>query len=192
MNFSAEDGQLKEEILINLIPSPKMLDELVVSGKVMAINFKGDTIEYVADSFLLDKNADIERPLKPLPGFEMSREGVITVYGERIEKLMIDGDEYLSNNQMLVTQSLRADIVDRVQVFDKKSDYAEFAGVDDSKTVKAMNLKLKNDRKNRYFGKITASKASERESALSTTDDLRLNSQNRLLTSGGGKGVSSI
>ncbi|MGM2776541.1 hypothetical protein, partial [Bacillus cereus group sp. Bce015] len=54
----------------------------------------------------------------------------------------------------MATKNLRADAVEKVQVFDKKSDQATFTGIDDGQTTKAINLQLKEDKKNGYFGKV--------------------------------------
>jgi hypothetical protein len=54
-------------------------------------------------------------------------------------------------------KNLRADAVDKVQVFDKKSDQATFTGIDDGVKDKTINLKLKDDKKKGYFGKLSGS-----------------------------------
>ncbi len=68
----------------------------------------------------------------------------------------MDGEEFFSDDPTVATRNLRADAVDKVQVFDKKSDQAEFTGIDDGKTTKTINLKLKENAKHGYFGKLSA------------------------------------
>jgi hypothetical protein len=46
-------------------------------------------------------------------------------------------------------------MVDKVQLYDKKSDQAAFTGIDDGQKTKTINIKLKDDKKNGYFGKVT-------------------------------------
>ncbi len=67
-----------------------------------------------------------------------------------------DGEEFFSDDPTVATRNLRADAVDKVQVFDKKSDQAEFTGIDDGEKTRTLNLKLKGDAKRGYFGKISA------------------------------------
>ena len=74
--------------------------------------------------------------------------------GETVEKVLVDGEEFFGDDPGMAVKNLRADAVKEVQVFDKKSDQAEFTGIDDGKTQKTINLKLKEDRKKGYFGKV--------------------------------------
>ncbi len=46
-------------------------------------------------------------------------------------------------------------MVDKVQLYDKRSDQAEFTGIDDGERIKTINLKLKEDKKRGYFGKVS-------------------------------------
>lgn len=139
---------------IILEPITHFLKEVVVANQVARMRMKGDTIEFRADSFPTDKNASVEDLLKKLPGISVDRNGNLSAFGRQVEKLMIDGEEYFSEDPALVTKSLRSNIVQKVQVFDKESDQAAFSKVKDSRTAKTINLELKPDKKKGYFGKI--------------------------------------
>jgi len=141
---------------ITIIPRSKLLEEIIVQQKVSAIRIKGDTTEYKADSFRVDANANVQELLKRLPGLQVNSKGEITAQGQKVEKILVDGEEFFSDDPAVVTQNLRANIVDKVQVFDKKSEQAEFTGVDDGQKTKTINLELKDDKKKGYFGKIEA------------------------------------
>ena len=92
---------------------------------------KGDTTEYRADSFKVQANATVEELLKKLPGIQVDKNGQITAQGQKVQKVLVDGEEFFGDDPTLVTQNIRADMVDKVQVFDKKSEQATFTGVDD-------------------------------------------------------------
>lgn len=141
---------------IPVILKAKLLEEVVVRQKIAAIRFKGDTLEFKADSFRVNANANVQELLKKLPGLQVNSKGEITAQGEKIEKVLVDGEEFFSDDPAVVTQSLRADAVDKVQVFDKKSDQAAFTGIDDGQKTKTINLQLKEDKKKGYFGKVEA------------------------------------
>src|SRR5579864_8276151 len=141
---------------IALILKSKLLEEVVVNGSKGAIHIKGDTVEFRADSFHTQAGATVEDLLKKLPGIQVDRNGKITAQGEKVQKILVDGEEFFGDDPTLVTQNLRADMVDKVQVFDKKSDQAAFTGIDDGQRSKTINLKLKNDKKMGYFGRVTA------------------------------------
>src|SRR5690606_3244476 len=76
--------------------------------------------------------------------------------GEKVQKMYVDGEEFFSDDPAMVAKTLRASAVDKVQVYDKKSDQAEFTGIDDGEKIKTINLKLKENAKKGYFGKIAA------------------------------------
>lgn len=133
-----------------------LLQEVIVKQRVAAIKVKGDTTEFKADSFHTGPNANVQDLLKQLPGIQVNARGEITAQGEKVHKVLVDGEEFFSDDPAVVTQNLRADYVDKVQVYDKKSDQAVFSGIDDGQKTKTINLTLKEDKKKGYFGKIEA------------------------------------
>jgi hypothetical protein len=150
ITVGAEGLQLKD---ISIIPKSKLLQELIIkSGSPMRI--KGDTTIFTADSFKVSANANVEELLKKLPGIQVDKNGQIKAMGETVEKVLVDGEEFFGDDPGMAIKNLRADAVKEVQVYDKKSDQAEFTGIDDGKTQKTINLKLKDDKKHGYFGKI--------------------------------------
>ncbi len=133
-----------------LISKAKLLQEVIVkSGSPLKI--RGDTTVYTADSFKVSANANVEELLKKLPGIQVDKDGKIKAMGETVEKVLVDGEEFFGDDPGMAVKNLRADAVKEVQVFDKKSDQAEFTGIDDGKTQKTINLKLKDDKKTRLL-----------------------------------------
>ena len=139
--------------LISLTPKSKLLEAVIVkSGN--PIRIKGDTTIYTADSFKVSANANVEELLKKMPGIQVDKNGQIKAMGQTVERVLVDGEEFFGDDPGMAVKNLRADAVKEVQVFDKKSEQAEFTGIDDGKTQKTINLKLKEDKKKGYFGKI--------------------------------------
>ncbi|MEO6540063.1 MAG: outer membrane beta-barrel family protein [Ferruginibacter sp.] len=138
---------------IALTSKSKLLQEIILqSGN--PIKIKGDTTVYTADSFKVSANANVEELLKKLPGIQVDKNGKITAMGEQVTKVLVDGEEFFGDDPGMAVKNLRADAVKEVQVFDKKSEQSEFTGIDDGQTQKTINLKLKEDKKKGYFGKI--------------------------------------
>lgn len=147
------NGQNLKMPPIKMIAKSKLLEEVIIkSGAPMRI--KGDTTFYTADSFNVSANANVEELLKKLPGIQVDKDGKITAMGENVSKVLVDGEEFFGDDPGMAVKNLRADAVKEVQVFDKKSDQAEFTGIDDGNTQKTINLKLKDNKKRGYFGKI--------------------------------------
>jgi hypothetical protein len=142
--------------IVPLITRAKLLEEVIVKQRISAIRIKGDTTEYRADSFHVSANADVQELLKKMPGIQVNSKGEITTQGEKVNKVLVDGEEFFSDDPAVVTKNLRADAVDKVQVFDKKSDQAVFTGIDDGQKQKTINLQLKEDKKKGFFGKAEA------------------------------------
>jgi hypothetical protein len=130
------------------------LQEVIVERPPISV--KNDTVEYNATSFKTKPNEDVEGLLKKLPGVQVDRDGTVKSQGEQVQKVYVDGKEFFGTDPKLATKNLTADMVESVQVFDDMSDQAKFTKIDDGSRQKAMNIKLKKDKKNGYFGKISA------------------------------------
>lgn len=137
---------------IALVSKINALREVII--KTGSIRIKGDTTSYRASDFVVSANANVEELLKKLPGIQVDKNGAIKAMGETVQKVLVDGEEFFGDDPGMAVKNLRADAVKEVQVFDKKSDQAEFTGIDDGETKKTINLKLKEDKKKGYFGKI--------------------------------------
>jgi hypothetical protein len=152
---SIELGTLKLE------PQSKQLDELVITAERAPVTVKHDTIEFNAGSFKTKPNANVEDLLKRLPGVEVETDGTVWAQGEEVQKVLVDGREFFGRDPKLATRNLPADAVDKVQVFDKKSDQAEFTGIEDGQREKTINLELKEDKRNGMFGNAMAGVGTE-------------------------------
>ncbi len=132
-----------------------LLKEVIIrSGQ--AIRIKGDTTEFTADSFVVKEGATVEDLLKKLPGFQVNSKGEITAQGKRVEKVLVDGEEFFGDDPTMATQNLSAKIVDKVQVFDTKTEQQNLTGIQSGNEGKTVNIKLKEDKKKGPFGKLTA------------------------------------
>ncbi|MCW3086771.1 MAG: hypothetical protein JWQ78_157 [Sediminibacterium sp.] len=151
--ITVEAGKEKNLGSLPVITKAKLLEEVIVKQRISAIRVKGDTTEYRADSFHVSANADVQELLRKMPGIQVNSKGEITAQGEKVQKVLVDGEEFFSDDPAVVTKNLRADAVDKVQAFDKKSDQAVFSGIDDGQKIKTLNIQLKEDKKKGYFGK---------------------------------------
>ncbi len=138
---------------IQMTPKSKLLEEVFVRSNT-AIVIKGDTIEYKADSFKVQDGANVKDMLKRMPGLQVDKDGNVTAQGKKVEKVLVDGEEFFSDDPAVVIENLRADAIDKVQSYEKKSDQAEFTGVDDGVRSKTLNLVLKEDKKKGLMGKV--------------------------------------
>ncbi|SDE48052.1 Outer membrane protein beta-barrel family protein [Mucilaginibacter pineti] len=141
---------------INMILQSKLLNEVIIKAKVAAIKIKGDTTEFNAAAYITQKNAKIEDLLKQLQGMRVDQNGKVTFQGVAVDKILIDGEEFFKDDPTLITKNLRADMVNKVQVYDKKSENAIRTGIEDGVKVKTVNIQLREDKKRGIFGKTEA------------------------------------
>ncbi len=138
--------------VIRLAQQTALLDEVVVKAEHVPIRMNKDTIEYNSAAYDTRPHAAVEDLLKKLPGVEVERDGSIRAQGERVQHVYVDGKEFFGDDPQLATKNLPADAVEKVQVYDKKSDMAEFTGIEDGREEKTINLSLKEDKKVGHFG----------------------------------------
>lgn len=141
---------------ISLTTKAHILQEVIVKQTIAPIRIKGDTTEYLADSFHVKAGATVEDLLKIMPDISVNSKGEITTQGQKVQKVLVDGDEFFGDDPTMATQNLNARDVAKVQVFDRKSDQSTLTGIDDGVKQKTVNLVLKSDAKKGYFGTATA------------------------------------
>ena len=137
---------------IRLLNKSTMLNEVVIREDKPPVVVKRDTIEFNASSFKTKVNATAEDLIKKMPGMEVDNDGTIRAQGEQVQRVMVDGKEFFGQDPKLATRNLPADAVDKVQVYDKKSDQAVFSGIEDGQREKTINLALKEEKRHAAFG----------------------------------------
>lgn len=131
------------------------LGTVTINADRIAIKVSKDTIEFGASSFKTEANAPAEDLVKKLPGVEVDKDGNVTAQGEQVRKVRVNGKEFFGSDPKLALQNLPADAVQSVQIYDKKSDAAEFSGVEDGQRERTLNLVLRPDRSKGKFGNVT-------------------------------------
>ncbi len=130
---------------------------VTVTARRPPVVINGDSIEFNSENFKTVPNAVVEDMLKKMPGIEVDKSGAITVNGKSVTKVYVNGKEFFTGDPKMATKNLPADAVDKIQVYDRKSDQAMFTGIDDGNEETAINIKTKKDRKQSTFGKINGS-----------------------------------
>lgn len=133
-----------------------LLQEALVVGKAVEVIVREDTVEYNADSYKVLPSAMVEDLLKKMPGAEVSEDGTITVNGREIKKILVDGKEFFSDDPKVASKNLPASMVNKVQVYDRRSDMAQMTGFDDGEDVAVINLTVKPGMKQGVFGNAYA------------------------------------
>ncbi|MES2679744.1 MAG: hypothetical protein V4635_07670, partial [Bacteroidota bacterium] len=137
---------------VMLPPKTVVLNEVEIIAYKDKSYYKGDTLIFTADSFKTAPNATVEDLLKKLPGVRVDSKGKITIQGKEVDQVLVDGDEFFGSDPTVATRNLNAASIENVQVYDKKN---ESTAEGQNETLKVVNLKMKEDAKKGYFGKVS-------------------------------------
>ena len=129
------------------------LSEIVIQGRLPTALQRADTTEFNARAFQTHPDADAEELLAKMPGITVDN-GNVKAQGEDVQQILVDGKPFFGSDPTMAIRNLPADAIEKIQVFDKMSDQAEFTGFDDGQSVKTINIITRRERRNRAFGKL--------------------------------------
>ncbi|MFB3390322.1 carboxypeptidase-like regulatory domain-containing protein [Flavobacterium sp. LAR06] len=146
-----------ENIVQNIVMDGSGIElEGVEIVREMPVSIKGDTIVYNADSFKSGTEKKLEDVLKKLPGVEVNADGEIEVEGKKVSKLMVEGKDFFDGDTKLGVKNIPADAIDKIQVLRNYNEVGALKGLENDQDNVAMNIKLKEGKKNFWFGDATA------------------------------------
>lgn len=156
------------EIRIQMESGEIALEEIEITG-TPAVSLRGDTTEFDAKRFSTREYADADELVAQIPGVEVDEEGNVQAHGEEVTKIIVDGKEFFSTDPRIALKTLPAEIIDKIQLIDEKSEQARFSGFDDGERRKVINIVTKPDRKRGTFGKASSGYGDEDKFALNTS-----------------------
>ncbi|MCK5147407.1 outer membrane beta-barrel protein [bacterium] len=148
---TGSEGKLGDKMLM-AAPS----QGVIVEAEYVPIQFKQDTVSFNAKAFKTKVGAVVEDLLKKIPGLEVDNSGNIKALGEDVKRVLVDGKEFFGSDTKVATKNLPAMAIDKVEIFDKQSEDAEFSGINDGVLDRTINLLLNEDNKKGYFGNVEA------------------------------------
>jgi hypothetical protein len=122
----------------------------------MPVTISGDTIIYNSDSFTNGTERKLEDVLKKLPGVVVNADGEIEVEGKKVQKVMVEGKDFFDGDTKIATKNIPADALDKIQVLRNYNEVSNLKGLENNEESVAINIKLKDGKKNFWFGDITA------------------------------------
>lgn len=140
---------------IPLAASSTQLKNVTVQSTLMRSDQNGDTTAFNANAFKTNPDASAEDLVNKMPGISNAT-GTLKVNGEDVKKILVDGKEFFGDDPNAALKNLPAEIIDKIQVYDRASDQSAFTGFDDGNQQKTINIITKRGRSNGTFGKISA------------------------------------
>jgi len=148
-------GTLVDMDTIRISESKVVLDEVEVSAQILPVEQKGDTTIYNAESYKTLPDASTEDMIRKMPGI-MVEDNKVEAQGEEVKEVQVDGKEFFGQDPMMALRNIPAEIVEKIEVFDKLSEQAQFTGFDDGNTTKTINIITRAKYRNGQFGKLYA------------------------------------
>ncbi len=140
---------------LTLNEDTELLNEAVVTEQVAPVTQNGDTTEYRADAYKVNPDATGADLVKKMPGVT-TKDGKLQAQGEEVKKVTIDGQDFFGEDAISALKNLPAEIIDKVQVYDRLSDQSQFTGFNDGNTTKTINIVTKSGKANGQFGRVYA------------------------------------
>ncbi len=150
LSVTTKESDFSQDITLQ---NDNTLDEVTIVSK-MPVTVKGDTIIYNADSFKNGSERKLEDVLKKLPGVEVTEDGEIEIDGKKVEKVMVEGKDFFDGDSKIATKNIPSNAVDKIQVLRNYNDVGQLSGVTNNQDRIAINIKLKEGKKNFWFGDI--------------------------------------
>jgi len=158
-------GYLPRSYVLNVSKPDTILDMGIISMQMTGValrmveivesmphaRLKEDTIEFDASYYKIGENALMEDLFEKLPGVQMEKDGRIKVNGARVKKILIDGKPFFADDPALAARNLSADIIEKVQVIDSKSEKEQFMGSNNERREKVINITVRKTKKNKVL-----------------------------------------
>lgn len=153
ITISAGDNNLG---VLSIAKGAKTLSTVTINGAAPPVKQRDDTLEYAANQYKVNPDANVEDLIKKMPGVTVDQKGAVTAQGETVTKVTVDGRDFFGDDATATLRNLPSEVVDKIQVFDKLSDQAQLTGFDDGNTTKSINIVTKKDMRNGNFGRVFA------------------------------------
>ena len=147
------EGQEKR-VKIEMSEDAQLLGEVSVQGRATRAEQQGDSLLYNAEAFQVMMGSSAEDLLAKMPGIVVEG-GTIQAQGEQVQKVLVDGKEFFDGDVNLAIKNLPSDVIASIEVFDKKSEQAEFTGFDDGEEIKTINIVTKSGFRQGTFGEVS-------------------------------------
>jgi outer membrane receptor protein involved in Fe transport len=140
---------------VSMKPSLRLMREVEVRANADRVTMKGDTTQFNADAYKVNPDATADDLIRKMPTLTVEN-GVVKAQGENVKRVLIDGKEFFGTDPSLALKNLPAEIIQKIEVFDRLSDQAQLSGFDDGNSEKTINIVTKSGKTNGEFGKLYA------------------------------------
>lgn len=141
---------------IKLESDAVLLSEATITAEAPQVTVSEDTLVYNSSAYRVQEGAMLEELIKKLPGAEIDADGKITINGQEVKKIMVDGKEFFANDPKVAMKNLPVDMIEKVKSYKKQSDLARVTGIDDGEEEAVIDLSVKKGMNQGWFGNADA------------------------------------
>ncbi|GAA4358738.1 outer membrane beta-barrel protein [Hymenobacter saemangeumensis] len=138
------------------------LKGVTVLGQAAQSVQKGDTTQFNARAFKTNPDANASDLITKMPGVTVGADGKVQAQGENVQQVLVDGKPFFGSDPDAVLKNLPAEVIDKIEVFDQRSEQSRFSGFDDGNTTKTINIVTKPAYRKGTFGRVVAGAGPER------------------------------
>ena len=140
---------------IAIAPASITLNQATVVGQLQEMEMKDDTVVYNADAFKMQEGAVVNDLIRKLPGVVIEDDGKIKVNGKELKRIMVDGKDFFRNDMKTTLENLPTNVINKLKVYDKESDFSRITGIDDGNEETVMDLTLKKGQNKGWMGDVS-------------------------------------
>jgi len=190
-NINVVDGEVNLGIIKMGASKSTTLNEVKIVERTPPVQQKEDTTQYNASSYKVNPDATAEDLVRKMPGIDLSS-GTPQAQGEQVAKVLVDGKPFFGNDASSSLKNLPAEVIDKIQVYDEKSEQSQFTGFDDGNTSKTINIITKPGKRQGVFGKLYAGAGADNEGFNGNSDGYRYNAGGNINFFQGDRRISLI
>lgn len=190
-NVNVVDGEVNLGIIKMSSGKTTRLNEVNIVGKTPPVQQKEDTTQFNASSYKVNPDATAEDLIRKMPGMDLSS-GKPQAQGEQVAKVLVDGKPFFGDDPSSSLKNLPAEVIDKIQVYDEKSEQSQFTGFDDGNTSKTINIVTKTNRREGVFGKVYAGGGTDGTTQADGDKDFKYNAGGNINYFKGNRRISLI
>lgn len=155
-DVTIESGKVSALGRIDLQPSGKLLDDVVVSEEVPPVVAAEDTLVFNTAAFRVPEGSMLEELIKKYPGVTIEEDGTIKINGKTVNRILMKGKDFFGTDKDMALKNISVDAVDKVKFYDKKSDFSRITGIDDGEEETVLDLQMKKGVADGFFSNTDA------------------------------------
>ena len=155
-NVVIENGKVCALGRIDMKPTGKLLDDVVVSEEVPPVTAAEDTLVFNTAAFRVPEGSMLEELIKKYPGVDIAEDGTIKINGKTVNRILMKGKDFFGTDKDMALKNISVDAVDKVKFYDKKSDFSRITGIDDGEEETVLDLQMKKGVADGFFSNTDA------------------------------------